>query len=493
MKLSGKLTLAVAAAILLVMAAYDYILVHEEMTLFDIDVDRIVHPGRRLGAAMEELWRVNGDQKARKILETMDKGVSDVKLSWRRLDAPPNDPDYVDLEPKDLAKLRDGEIVSVIREDDPGEPKRHTFVLMQVDGQKPAAIEITDSLRRAHAFIATTHQRIIFTSLCILILCTAAVMGLGFWFVGRPLRSLRDTTRAIGAGELPGPLMIRQRDEIGDLAFEINAMCMRLGDARSALASETEARIAAIEQVRHTDRLTTMGQLASGVAHELGTPLNVIAGRAEMLVTGEASGDEVGDNGRIILEQANLMTALIRQLLDFSRRQAPHFGVVSLRAVAAHVLDLLGAFARRRGLHTELIATDDPLLVSADQNQIQQVVTNVVMNGLQSMREGGRLTVRVGRRAATPPGDQTATEKDYACVVIEDEGSGIAPEDMSRIFEPFFSTKAVGEGTDLGLSVALAIAQEHGGWISAESDAPRGSRFTIFLRLARDSSAAVAS
>jgi signal transduction histidine kinase len=322
-KLARKLTLAVAAAILVVMAAYDYTLVRQEMTLFEIDLDRIVHPGRRLGAAMEELWRVNGDKRARAILETMDKGVSDVKLSWRWLDVGAGDPDYVNLDPNDRAKLRNGEIVNVMREDDPEDPKRHTFVPMQVEGQRPAAIEMAASMRDAHAFIATTHQRIVLTSLCILLLCTAAVMGLGFWFVGRPIRYLRDAARAIGAGELPGPLTIRQRDEIGDLAFEINAMCMHLGEARTALAAETEARIAAIEQMRHTDRLTTMGQLASGVAHELGTPLNVIAGRAEMLVTGEASGAEVADNGRIILEQANMMTALIRQLLDFSRRQKP--------------------------------------------------------------------------------------------------------------------------------------------------------------------------
>jgi signal transduction histidine kinase len=492
-KLAGKLTLAVAAAILVVMAAYDYILVREEMTLFEVDVDRIVHPGRRLGAAMEAVWRKDGQTKAQRLLETMDSGVSDVSLGWRWLDAPPNDPRHVSLEPADLAKLRAGQIVSVFREEQPGEPERHTFVPMSVDRQPPAALELTDSLRRAHAFIATTHQRIIFTSLCILVLCTAAVMGLGFWFVGRPLRYLRDTARAIGAGELPGPLRIRQRDEIGELAFEISAMCERLSEARTQTLTATEERIAAIEQMRHTDRLTTMGQLASGVAHELGTPLNVVAGRAEMLVTGEATGAAVADNGRIILEQANLMTALIRQLLDFSRRQAPHFGIVSLRAIAAHTLDLLAAYARRRGLHAELVAGDDPVLVSADPSQIQQAITNIVMNGLQSMREGGRLTVRVGARSAKPPGDQAACEEEYACVVIEDEGAGIAPENLAHVFEPFFSTKGIGEGTGLGLSVAWGIVQEHGGWITAETEQNRGSRFTIFLKPASDAGSAVAS
>src|SRR5439155_13056851 len=107
-----------------------------------------------------------------------------------------------------------------------------------------------------------------------------------------------------------GPLVVRQRDEIGVLATEINAMCERLAAANERIAAETAARIAAIEQLRHADRLATVGKLASGVAHELGTPLNVVSQRAKMIATGEVTGAQAADGSRIIVEQSQRMTTV---------------------------------------------------------------------------------------------------------------------------------------------------------------------------------------
>jgi two-component system NtrC family sensor kinase len=484
MKLALKLTLAVAVAILAVMAAYDYLLVTEEVTLFEADLERMAHPGRRLGAAMEAVWRAYGEERAQRVLETMDAGVSDLSVRWRWIDAPKGDARRVDAPAGVLDTLRRGQIASFIVRDDPTNPQRHTFVPMSVEGGRPAALELTESLRREYAFIATTHRKIVITSLIILGLCATAVMSLGFWFVGRPIRLLRDKARGIGAGRRTDPLTLRQRDEIGELAADINAMCDRLSEAQQALAAETEARIAAIEQMRHTDRLTTLGQLASGIAHELGTPLNVISGRAEMIALGEAQGAAIAENARIVLEQANLMTALIRQLLDLSRRRTLRFGVASLQAIAARTVDLLASYARPRGVTVELVAGDQPAFVSVDESQLQQALTNVVMNGLQAMPAGGRLTVRVDTRAARRPDDPGAPEREYPCVTVEDEGEGIPPENLEQIFEPFFTTKGTGEGTGLGLSVSYGIVREHGGWMTVESEVGRGSRFSIFLERA---------
>src|SRR5204863_590761 len=122
--------------------------------------------------------------------------------------------------------------------------------------------------------------------------------------------------RRVGTGDLSGPLHLRQRDELGELANEINLMCERLAEERGA-------REQATEQLRHADRLTTVGKLASGLAHELGTPLNVVRGRAKLIVDHEVEGKEVTDSARIVVEQAERMTALIRQLLDFARPRAP--------------------------------------------------------------------------------------------------------------------------------------------------------------------------
>jgi signal transduction histidine kinase len=134
-------------------------------------------------------------------------------------------------------------------------------------------------------------------------------------------------------GDLSGPLHLRQRDELGELAAEINLMCERLAEERAA-------REQATEQLRHADRLTTVGKLASGLAHELGTPLNVVRGRAKLILDHEVEGDEVANSARIVVEQAERMTALIRELLDFARPRAPKKSPVNAPKLARRVCEL---------------------------------------------------------------------------------------------------------------------------------------------------------
>ena len=120
--------------------------------------------------------------------------------------------------------------------------------------------------------------------------------------------------------------------------------------------------------------------------------------------------------------------------------------------------------------------------------QIQQALTNLVVNAIHAMPAGGRLTVQLGRGPASPPPEASgaaAVSGEFARLVVVDEGAGIAPELVSRVFEPFFTTKEVGEGTGLGLSVAYGIAHDHGGWISVESEVGRGSRFSLYLPVSR--------
>jgi len=267
---------------------------------------------------------------------------------------------------------------------------------------------------------------------------------------------------------------------MGELAAEINAMCVRIAEANQRAANETAARVAALEQLRHTDRLATVGQLAAGVAHELGTPLNVISARAELLVGGRTSPGDAAANGRIILEQADRMTGIVQQLLDFSRRRGPKMGLANLEHVVDRTVDLVSAAAQRAKVGVERIGAG-PLFARVDQSQMQQVVANVLMNGIQAMPNGGRLRVSVVARRARPPGDRNAPEGDYLCVTVDDEGTGIPREELGRVFEPFFTTKRVGEGTGLGLAVAHGIVAEHGGWIEVASEVGKGSRFSIFL------------
>jgi two-component system, NtrC family, sensor kinase len=285
---------------------------------------------------------------------------------------------------------------------------------------------------------------------------------------------------------LTGPLQLRQRDELGVLAVEINQMCERLAEAQARVAEETNQRLAASEQLRHADRLMTVGKLASGVAHELGTPLNVVSGRAKMIARGQVAGSELVENAKSIIEQAERMTNIIRQLLGFARRRKPQHRRESLRLVVEHTLALLHPMAEKSSVvfHSRLV--DPEPFADIDLPLIEQALTNLVVNAIQAMPKGGTLTIVSCEEVASPPAGVPASAGRYACLHVEDTGVGMTDEQLRHAFEPFFTTKDVGSGTGLGLSVAHGIVGDHGGWLSASSEVDRGSRFSMYLPLAQE-------
>jgi signal transduction histidine kinase len=341
---------------------------------------------------------------------------------------------------------------------------------------------------------------------------------LGVWLVGRPIKTLINKARRVGAGDFSGRLQIPHAAEIGELATEMNLMSERLADAGKQLAAATTARIVAIEQLRHADRLSTVGKLASGIAHELGTPLNVVSGRAQLIAEsvqatagdrlGQAAILDVTDNVRIIVEQTRRMSAIIRQLLDFARRRGVQKASYDLRQLVAQTVSMLQPLAEKRGVTLAIEATTTPASAQVDASQIQQVLTNVVVNAIQSMPKGGMVTIALRPSSTQPPPGAEITQGEsrgepagfaggepsreglgtlsgFPCqqfeIAVTDQGDGIAAEVLPHVFEPFFTTKAVGEATGLGLSVAYGIVQEHGGFITVESELGRGSRFAIHL------------
>jgi signal transduction histidine kinase len=480
-KLARKITVAIAAAILAVMAIHAWMLLQRQVVLFDADLARSTRLKQALRASIEKTWEAYGDAAAERLVEdTITDAVDGVRARWTWLDAPPGDPRHLDLPPEELAELRSGERRIILKKDDGRTTERYTYVPTTLPGKRAAVIEFVESIGEQRAFVEASRRQILLATLGILVACTAAVFALGVWYVGRPVQQLRDRLRAIAGGDFDGTVTVHQNDEIGELAHEIDGMCRRLADARRQVAAETEARMAALERLRHTDRLTTIGQLAAGVAHELGTPLSVITGRAEMIVSGEAAGERAVQCAGVVVEQAQQMAQMIRQLLDFSRQRGPRFGLTSARAICARTVDTLGIVAQRRGIALAADLAESPLFVSADEHQIQQAVVNLVVNAIQAMPNGGRIEITSGECRAAPPGE-SGREGTFVCITVTDHGPGIPPENLARLFEPFFTTKEPGEGTGLGLAVAHGIVRDHGGWIDVQSTPGRGSRFTIYL------------
>ncbi len=262
-----------------------------------------------------------------------------------------------------------------------------------------------------------------------------------------------------------GPFLREERHLIDAVARQVALIIQRRE------AERDKVRLQA--QLRHADRLATIGVLAAGVAHELNEPLGNILGFAQLMKKAKGLAPQAAaDLAKI--EAASLQAReIIRKLLIFARPVPAEPRRMNLNQVIEEGLELFKARCAQENVQLE---TDlSPALPSIIGNAVQlsQVLVNLVVNALQAMPGGGRLTVRT-----RPVGDQ-------ALWTVEDTGVGMAPEVLEKIFLPFFTTKDVGQGTGLGLSVVHGIVTAHGGTIRADSRAGRGARFEILLPLAR--------
>jgi PAS domain S-box-containing protein len=224
------------------------------------------------------------------------------------------------------------------------------------------------------------------------------------------------------------------------------------------------------EQLRRTERLAELGTLASGMAHEIGTPMNVIMGRAEHLM--QRTSDEKTKKGlEIIVNQVERITKIMTQLLSMARRKPGERRATDLRRVIEDCLEVLQERLRKHRIRVEkeYRAHAGPAVVDPD--QMSQVLLNLILNADHAMPDGG--TLRLGLRS----------ENDRIIMTIGDTGHGIPPEILPKIFTPFFTTKDVGKGTGLGLAVVHGIIEEHHGTIGVESEVGKGTVFTITLPL----------
>ena len=474
MKVTRKLVLVIGGVIACIIALDAFFQLRREVALFEDDMalDETAM-GQTVRVALETTAAEAGLAAARVTLDLIRASQSRVDLRWVWLD------EASSLDQTMRAALGRGDNVRLTRTTPANEERQFNYVPLRIDGPRPAALELSEPLRPQRAFLRRTELQILGTLVGLLCICGIIAAVLGMVLIGRPLQQLMEQARRIGVGDLSRRLGLRRQDEIGDLAREVDAMCDALSAARERIATETDARIAAIEQLRHADRLKTIGQLASGVAHELGTPLNVVGGYAKQIESGRLDAAEVKAHAHVVGEQVKRMTTITRQLLDFARRPRGNDGLVDLNAVVAGVTRMLSGLSRARKATISLAPADEPCWVRCDAVQLEQALTNVLVNAVHAMPAGGPIDVRIGRpsrmRSDAAPG------RAYWSVVVEDRGVGIAAADLPHVFDPFFTTKAVGEGTGLGLAVAHGIVTEQGGWIDATSTPGRGSRFEVVL------------
>ena len=229
----------------------------------------------------------------------------------------------------------------------------------------------------------------------------------------------------------------------------------------------TERKLAE-EQLRRTERLAELGTLASGMAHEIGTPMNVILGRAEHLLL-RAADERVRKGLEIIIAQIERITKIMNQLLTFARRRPLERRPMDLRRTITDCLDVMQERIAQHGIKVEHVWAADLPSAYADPDQMSQVLLNLIINAIHAMPDGGTMKIGLQR-------DDKGVR-----LTVADTGCGIPPQDIPKIFNPFFTTKEVGKGTGLGLTVVHGIVREHGGSIDVESEPGSGTMFSIVL------------
>lgn len=474
MRLTFKITLFFIGGICLIMVWHGHARIERETELFETQMRRdhyaIAQP---LAVTLGHAWDEFGEDFAHQLVETANEADDWIRIRWVWADIEGTERIRPDAPHDTGAKLAEGMAISWIDRDQIQAGRLYTYVPVVLDGQRVGALELSESLERERIYVEASKIRIAGTTLLIVLMASGIAWLTGLIFIARPIEALIGKARAIGRGDLHTPLVLDGFGELSQLAGEMNLMSDQLATARERIEEESAARISVLQQLRHADRLKTVGTLSAGLAHELGTPLNVISMRSKMIEAGEVDGDEARRNAAIIAEQTDRITGIIGQLMDFARTRALQKEEVSVAAVVEQALTLVRPTAAKQGVAMELHCNDEGLTAEMDADQFVQVVTNLLVNAMHACEEGGGAVI-----VSVEP---TENAQSYVAVEVKDDGVGISQDDMEQIFEPFYTTKPVGEGSGLGLSVSYGIVREHGGWIDVKSKEGQGATFTIVL------------
>ncbi len=336
-------------------------------------------------------------------------------------------------------------------------------------GAAQGAVEVLLSLDGINRNLAALVRKFL-----LFVLLTTLLLGLTLYLISRfsitlPLARLGRAARQLGHGDLGLRIEKSGVHEIDELIGEFNRMARNIEEQSRKQEELFREKIALERGLRHRDKLASIGQLAGGLAHEIGTPLAVISGRAEHLLQKCGRDDPARSGLEVIVRQAGRISKIMHRMLAFARKPETGFRSVDLAAVIddAFALCRLRRRDNRAGISLELDLAVSRL--TADADGLRQLFVNLMLNSFQAMPDGG--TIRIESRK----------EAGELRIGFSDTGPGIDADIRERIFDPFFTTREVGEGTGLGLFMAASIVQEHGGRIEVDPEHAGGARFVIRL------------
>ncbi len=305
--------------------------------------------------------------------------------------------------------------------------------------------------------------------------------------VVRPIRKLLKMTEEYRGGDFLVSLEATSGSEIRRLSLSLSSMLTRLEENREALKEHIASLEQANEELKRaqneiirSEKLASVGRLAAGVAHEIGNPIGIILGYLDLIGRKDIGEEERTDIIKRVESEVTRISRIIRTLLDFSRASDNRPQRVSVHELIQSTIDMLEPQSIMEGVHAELIAGAEEDEAFVDPGRLRQVFLNVLMNSADALSD---------RREHEINGEQpmirieTRTEGDRIEVKISDNGPGISQEELSRIFDPFYTTKDPGKGTGLGLSVSHRIMEDMGGGIHVASDEGKGATAVIHIPL----------
>ena len=349
-----------------------------------------------------------------------------------------------------------------------GEPIINIATPLNISTKSWGGIRIGLSTKQAEESISSFKNEI--TKLVIFFsIISLLIISIGAKVLARPvskLSKIMDGIKSHGDLEIENQYveLKDRRDEIGELQKSFLWMLQRLREA------DREHK-KTVEVLSQTEKMVAIGRLAAGVAHEINNPLSGMTLCFKNLM--EADVDHLTREKLVMAINDGLQKIknIVGHLLDFSRMTVTEKTPVDLNNLINRLLVLLNYPASKKNIEIINDLSDDISEILIDENKMSQVFMNIMINAVQAMDDGGRLTIR------------TKADDGFCVVSIEDTGGGIAPDIMSHIFDPFFTTKGIGEGTGLGLSVSKGIVEQHGGMIEVDSEIGAGTTFRIKLPL----------
>lgn len=325
------------------------------------------------------------------------------------------------------------------------------------------------------------HKDVILSTVVMLFILSLCHYLLTRKYICDPIQRLLEQTQALSGGDLSARVKHLSKDEVGELGRSFNVMADNLAQAQielkdwgNTLEHKVEMRTAEITdmqgQLLRSAKLASMGELVAGVAHEINNPLTGILMFASLSSKTPDLPQQVKDNLDLIVSETGRCAKIVRGLLEFARESFPEKKSDSINRIIEHTLDLVSHQIIFQDVDIRYRGEEDLPPVEVDADQMQQVFFNMFINAGQAMPSGGSLTITT----------ELLENKQEIKIVVEDTGAGISQENLDKIFDPFFSTKAQ-KGFGLGLSVSYGIINNHGGHVDVKSREGEGTRFTIYL------------